>query len=132
MLLYFYGHSQLGIAFAVNQCERYTFFPKSIHDKDLKKIGLYPSNTRLKGIFLRSSRKLNIDFYSDADFSDLWGYENSQDPNCISSRPGCAVTLSYCPVLWTRTLQIKTALSTMEDEYSPLSMSIKELLHIIR
>jgi len=132
MCLYLAGHSRPDIAFAVHQCARYTFAPKAIHEKALKRIGRYLKRTRDKGLTMKPGSDLKIDCYPDADFAGLWSYEDPQDPSSAKSRTGCVITVLGCPVLWFSKLQTETAMSTMEAEYVALSASCRELLPIIR
>ena len=131
MLLYLSGHSRPDIAFAVNQCARYTFRPTDRHVAALKRIGRYLKGTRGKGLVLRPSRRLKVDCYVDADFAGLWGQEDSLDPHCVRSRAGYVILVSDCPVLWKSILMKNLCLSTMEAEYCALSRSCKDLFPII-
>jgi hypothetical protein len=64
--------------------------------------------------------QLNIFFYVNADFANLWGYEEKQDPSCVKSCYGYIIFIVDCPVLWVSRLQSDIATSTMEAEYSAL------------
>jgi hypothetical protein len=81
-----------------------------------------------EGLVGRPSEHLYIDCYVDADFAGLWPRENKVDPVCVKSRTGFAVCVANCPVVWTSKLQGVIATSTMEAEYSALSMAMRDLL----
>jgi Reverse transcriptase (RNA-dependent DNA polymerase) len=132
MLMYLAGHLRPDISFAVHQCARYTHFPKHLHEIALKHIGRYLMGTKDKGLIIRPSNELKIDFYVDAAFAGLWGYEDKQDPVCVKSRSGYVLFVGDCPVIWGSKLQTDTALSTMESEYIALSESMKQLLIVKR
>jgi hypothetical protein len=76
MLLHLAGHSRPDIAFAVDQCARYTFQPTKKHVDALKRIGRYFRGTRNKGIIMRPLPNLQVDFYPDADFPGLYNHED--------------------------------------------------------
>jgi hypothetical protein len=77
---------------------------------------------------LHPSDSLDIDCYVDADFAGLWPHKDKQDPSCVKSRTGYAICVANCPVIWSSKLQGDIATSTMEAEYSALSMAMRELL----
>ena len=60
--------------------------------------------------------ELKIDFYSDANFSGMYGHDNSTDPECVKSRKGYAITIANLPVLWKSKLKTETSFLTMEAE----------------
>ena len=61
----------------------------------------------------------------DADFAGGWGFEDPLDPSCVKSRTGFLIELMGCPVEWKSKLQTDIATSTMEAEYSALSMALR-------
>jgi hypothetical protein len=130
MLMYLCNNTRPEIAFAVNQCARYTHFPTEKHGNYLKHIGKYLKGTRGKGLILNPKRNdpLKIDCYADANYAGLWNSEEEQDPHCVRSRTGFIVMIANCPVIWKSKLQTEIALSTMESEYIALSMSCRDLL----
>ena len=75
MLMYLQGHSRPDIAFAVNQCARYTFAPKRSHEEALKHIGRYLVGTADKGIIFTPTNDFCLDCYVDSDFAGQWNYE---------------------------------------------------------
>jgi hypothetical protein len=81
------------------------------------------------GLILKPTNNFDIDCYVDADFAGLWwNYESPLDPACVKSRAGFAICISNCPVIWQSKLIPLIALSTMEAEYSALTMAMRELL----
>ena len=130
MMLYLSGHSRPDIAFAVNQCARYTFKPSRRHELAMIRIGRYLKGTVDKGLIMTPSDDPRIDCYPDADFAGLYGHENSQDPHCARSRTGYVILAFGCPIVWRSNLQSEIALSTMEAEYVALSTACKDLVPV--
>jgi hypothetical protein len=132
MLMYLCNNTRPEIAFAVNQCARYTHGPTEKHGSYLKHIGKYLKGTRSKGLILNPNRNdpLKIDCYADADFAGLWNHDNEQDPHCVRSRSGFIILIADCPIIWKSKLQTEIALSTMESEYIALSTSCRDLLPV--
>jgi len=82
-----------------------------------------------EGLILRpNSDDFGIECYVDADFAGLWPYEDKQDPSCVKSRTGFVICISGCPVIWSSKLQQDITTSTMEAEYSALSIAMREVL----
>ena len=71
MLQYLSNNSRPDIAYAVNQCARFTHHPKRSHEKAMERIACYLSATRDKVLIMRSSSSMNFDLYADADFAGL-------------------------------------------------------------
>ncbi|MGH3053369.1 MAG: reverse transcriptase domain-containing protein, partial [Gaiellaceae bacterium] len=88
MLMYLANNSRPDIAFAVNQCARFTHNPRSSHAKAVKMIVRYLAKTRTEGLTLEPSGTLSVDCHVDADFAGLWKREDDQDPLCVKSRTG--------------------------------------------
>ena len=101
ILLYLSGHTCPDISYAVNCCARYMFFPKHSPETPLKRIGCYLKATRNCRLILDPCAKsCKLDFYPDADFSGMYGYELPTDTACVKSRTGFIVTFADCPVYW--------------------------------
>ena len=128
MLQYLANNSRPDIAYAVNQCARFTHQPKRSHEKAIKRIARYLSATRDKGLIMKPSSTMNIDLYADADFAGLWNSEDKMDPICVKSRTGFLITLGKVPLIWGSRLQSEIALSTMESEYIALSTAMRDLV----
>ena len=71
---------------------------------------------------------LTDDVYVDADFAGGWGHEDPLDPVCVKSRTGYMIEVMGCPVQWTSKLQPCIATSTMEAEYTALSMALRVVI----
>ena len=130
MLLYLSGNSRPDIAFAVNQCARFTHCPRKSHAVAIKRILRYLKGTSDKGLILKPEVDYKLNCYVDADFAGLWGKEDDQDPVSVKSRSGFLITFMGCPIVWSSKLQTQIALSTMEAEYISLSNSMRELISL--
>jgi len=128
MIQYLATNSRPDIAFAVNQCSRFSMDPRRSHEKAVKRIGRYLKGTQDRGMVIRPDPSLGLDLYADADFAGLYTVEDSEDPVCVKSRTGWVVTLGGVPVTWGSKLQTEIALSTMEAEYIALSTGMRELV----
>ena len=132
MLQYLQAHSRPDITYAVSQCARYTHDPKTTHEEALERIGQYLKGTMEKGLILRPTYdNLNVDCYVDADFAGLWPHEDKMDPSCVKSRTGFAICIANYPVIWQSKLQSDIATSTMEAEYTALSVAMKSVLPLL-
>jgi hypothetical protein len=129
---YLKGHSRPDINFAASQCARYSNNPKRSHEKELEHIGLYLKGTRKNGLILnpKDIDNLPIECYVDATFAGLWGHEDNQDPTSVKSRTGCIIFVADCPVFWQSKLQSDVTTSTMEAEYTAMSMAMRDVLPI--
>jgi histone deacetylase 1/2 len=132
MLMYLGNNTRPDIAFAVNQCARFSFSPKVSHGKALKRIVRYLKGTKEQGLIFSPSGELVVDCYVDSDFAGLWRSEDDQDPICVKSRTGHVLELAGCPLSWTSKLQTKVALSTLESEYIAYSQAMQELIPLRR
>jgi hypothetical protein len=128
MLLYLSGHSRPDIAVAVSQVARFVHSPRRSHGIALEQIGQYLRGMINEGLILRPTGRFKIDCYVDAYFAGLWPFEDKQDPICVKQRTGFVICISDCPVVWTSKLKPDIALSTMELEYTALSMAIKTVI----
>ena len=82
MLMYLANHTRPDIAFAVNQCARFSFGPKQTHAKAIKRILRNLQATRTRGMVFSPIGEIIVDAYADADFAGLWAVEHEQDPLC--------------------------------------------------
>ena len=130
MLMYLATNSRPDIAYAVNQCARFTHNPKDSHATGVKRVLRYLKGTRTKGMTIQPTATHDVHCYVDADFGGLWGSEDEQDPICVNSRTGFVLLFMGCPLLWVSKLQTQIALSTMESEYIALSHSMRELIGV--
>jgi hypothetical protein len=130
--MYLGNNTRPDIAFAVNQCARFSFSPKVSHAKALKQIVRYLHGTKEQGLIFSPSGELVVDCYVDSDFAGLWRSEDDQDPICVKSRTGYVLELAGCPLSWTSKLQTEVALSTLESEYIAYSQAMRELIPLRR
>jgi hypothetical protein len=138
MLGYLQANSRLDISFAVAQCARFTHNPKRSHEAALERIGQYLKGTADEGMILRPLPLKDgfvNNIFVDADFAGGWGFEDPLDPACVRSRTGYIIEMMGCPITWKSKLQTDIATSTMEAEYSALSMALRAtipLLEVVR
>ena len=105
MILYLASKTRPDISFAFPQCAWFTHNTKVSQKTAVKRIYQYLQGTKNNGLVFNASKKLVVDCYVDADFSGLWGHENTQDSTCARRRTGFVVTFSNCPPLWVSKLQ---------------------------
>ena len=128
MLGYLHANSRPDISFAVAQAPCFTHAPRRSHEKALERIGQYLKGTLDKGLILRPEPFESVfktDIYVDADFAGAWGHEDPLDSACVKSRTGYVIEVMNCPVQWSSKLQSCVATSTMEAEYTALSMALR-------
>jgi len=85
----------------------------------------YLFRTADKGTIVKTTGKLELDCYVDADFAGLYRCEN---PTSVKSRTGYIILLGGFLLVWKSQLQTEISLSTLEFEYSALSQSMRTLL----
>jgi hypothetical protein len=128
MMLYLSSNSRPDIAFAVNQCARYSADPTLRHEIAVKRIARYLKHTRTQGMIISPKTDLRLDLWVDADFAGLWYRNDAEDPASVKSRTGYAITLGDIPVIWRSKLQGEIALSTCEAKYIAASQGMRELV----
>ena len=134
MIQYLQGHSRPDITFASSQTSRYTFNPKRSHEIALERIGRYLKGTIDGGLILKpnlNESQYKIDIYVDAAFASGWGTEIGTNPDSVKSRTGYIIEVMGCGVLWCSKLQPCIATSTMESEYTALSMALRAAIPLI-
>jgi hypothetical protein len=134
MLQYLQGHSRPDISFAVSQVSRYTFGPRRSHELAIERIGRYLKGTIDKGLILKPNLKettFKIDVYVDAAFASGWGTELGSNPDSVKSRTGYIIEVMGCSVIWCSKLQPCIATSTMESEYTALSMALRAAIPLM-
>jgi len=78
----------LDIAYAVNQCARFSSDPKEHHGHAVRWIGRYLAGTKDKGLILNPKNE-SFQVYVDADFSGNWSKDTAEwDPDTARSRSG--------------------------------------------
>jgi len=129
-LNYLSGHTRCDITMATSQVARFVHQPKRSHELALIRIGRYLKGTLDKGLILRpqNTDNLKLDVYVDAAFACGWGTEESTNPDSVKSRTGYIIELAGCPILWVSKLQTTIATSTMESEYTALSMALRAFI----
>jgi Reverse transcriptase (RNA-dependent DNA polymerase) len=135
MLGYLQANSRPDLTFAVAQCARFTHSPKRSHELALMRIGQYLKGTADKGLIFRPkplSTIFETDVYVDSDFAGGWGYEDPNDPACVKSRTGFIIEIMGCPIQWLSKLQPNIATSTMEAEYTALSIALRAAIPLIQ
>ena len=115
MLMYLATNSRPDIAYAVNQCARFTHCPRQSHGLAVKRIIRYLQGTKSKGMRINPKGPPRVDCYVDADFAGLWKSEDSQDPTSVKSRSGYLIMFMGCPLVWLSKLQSQIALSTRQN-----------------
>lgn len=130
MMLYLASNSRPDIAFAVNQCARFTHYANNQHEIAIKRIGRYLKATKNSGLLMKPTQALELAMYADADFAGLWNVENKDDSVSVKSRTGYIITLGEVPITWSSKLQTEIATSTMHAEYIALSTGMRELLPV--
>ena len=129
MLNYLQGHSWIGTTFAVSQVARYVHSPKRSHELALKRIGKYLKGTLDKSLILKpiplKEQQLSISVFVDPAFACGWGTEQGTNPESMKSRTGYIIEAMGCSVVWCSKLQTSIATSTMESEYTTLSMALR-------
>jgi hypothetical protein len=132
-LNYLQGHSRPDITLATSQVARFVHKPKRSHELALIRLGRYLKGTSSKGIILQpiDLSQLKIDVYVDAAFACGWGSESGTNPESVKSRTGYIIEIAGCPVLWVSKLQSTIATSTMESEYTALSMALRAAIPLI-
>lgn len=129
-LNYLQGHSRPDITMATSQVARFVHKPRRSHELALIQIGRYLKGTIDKGIILKPTdfQNFSIDVYVDAAFATGWGSEDSTNPDAVRSRTGYIIEVANCPVLWVSKLQSSIATSTMEAEYTALSVAMRAFI----
>jgi Reverse transcriptase (RNA-dependent DNA polymerase) len=130
MLMFLANNTWPDIAFAMNQCARFTHAPKQSYAVAVKAIVRYLIGTRKRGLILQPTDDLAVDCYVDADFARLYGVEDDQDPACAKSRSGYVINVGGCPLTWASKLQTEIALSTCEAEYVALAAALREVIYL--
>ena len=134
MLMCLSGNAHPGSQCAVHQCACFTHAPKHSHSVAVKRIAHHLKGVldKKEGLTFTTTDQLNLDLFVDADHAGLWTCEDDQDPVCVKSRTGMAVTLGDCPMTWTSKLQTETALSTLEAECIALAQAMRTFVPLRR
>ena len=68
---------------------------------------------------------LKVYVYVDATFASCWGTELGSNPDSVKSHTGYIVEVMGCSVIWCSKMQPYIDTSTMESEYTALSMALR-------
>jgi Reverse transcriptase (RNA-dependent DNA polymerase) len=131
MLLYLSTNTHPGISFAVSQAARFSANPKQSHATTVKTIVRYLAGTADQGMILQPQGDLKLEQFCDADFAGLYKREPNQSVDSAHSPTSYIIKLSGCPVVWKSQLQTEIALSTLEAEYSALSLALRTLVPLL-
>ena len=100
---------------------------KRSHELALERIDRYLKGTLGKGLILKpiplEEQQLLIFVFVDTAFACGWGTEQGTNPESMKSRTGYIIEVMGCSVVWCSKLQVSIATSTMESEYTALSMT---------
>ncbi|GJY06806.1 zinc finger, CCHC-type containing protein, partial [Tanacetum coccineum] len=110
------------IAYALSVVSRYLANPSKNHWEAVKWILKYLRGTTNVGLVYGTDRGNHVDVtgFVDSDYS--------KDPDKGRSITGYAFLVRGCVVSWKATLQHVAALSTIEEEYMPLTEAVKEAI----
>ena len=76
---------------AVHQCARFSNNPQLIHERDVRKIGKYLSETATRGIIYYSYKTQVIECYVDSDCAGGWDRDDRNQVKNILSRSDYAI-----------------------------------------
>ena len=79
---------------------------------------------------LNTINPFQLDLYVDADVCGLFNQEDPRDRNSVKSRAGFLIRLGGWPILWKTSLMQHVCQSTLEAEYSALSIASRTFLPI--
>ena len=97
-MLYLASKTRTFLSFAVNHCARFTQNTKSSHETVTKRICQYLQGTKDKGMVFNTSRKMALDFYFDAYFTEPWGYGYPQNHIFARNRTVFVVNFTNSPL----------------------------------
>ena len=78
MLSYLQGSTRPAISMALHQCTRFSNDPRLVHERAVRKIGKYLSETAMRGIIYDPDKTQGIEYYVDADFAGGWDRDDGQ------------------------------------------------------
>jgi hypothetical protein len=132
LCLYLSSNTRPDITFAISQTCRYNHAPKQSHAIAMKHVLRYLKATEDVGLFVKKAEKLSLEVYVDSDFAGLYKVEADSSPVSAKSRMGYVIFLGNFPLIWKSKLIDSICLSTMEAEYSSLSLMLRELIPVRR
>ena len=124
--------TRIDISYSVHQCAQFSGNPKS-HASAVKNIGHYLKGTRDKGLILKPDKLSSFECWVDSDFAGNWKPQDARHDSMTSkSRAGWVIQFAGCPLTWDSKIQTITTMSTTEAEYVALSMSLREVILLMR
>ena len=120
------------MSMAVHQTAHFCEKPMLSHEKAIKRLGQYLSQTRKGGIVYSPDTSKGLEFYVDANFAGGWQEENTDDADNIMSQTGMVIMYANCPIFWRSSLQTEIALSTAEEDYIALSSALRQVLPLMK
>ena len=78
ILTYLQGLTRPDTSMVVHQCARFSNDPRLIHERAIRKIGKYFSETDTRGIIYDSDKTQEVECYVDADFVGGWDRDDGQ------------------------------------------------------
>lgn len=132
MLLYLSTNCRPDICYYVSSVARFTHDPKQSHAAAVKAICRYLKGTMCEGTIIRTSDKLSLECFCDADFAGLYNHDPPHLSSSVKSRGGYIIKLSGCPLVWKSQLMSSICLSTAEAEYYSLSIALRALMPVKR
>ena len=90
-------------------------------------IGCYLKATLEKGLIINpvDNEYLRTDIYVDAAFANGWGTKLGTNLDSVKSRTGYIIKIANNPIIWVSRLQSTIATSTIESEYTAMSMELR-------
>ena len=113
-MTYLQGNSQPEISMAVHQTARFCNNQMLSHQKAIKRLGRYLSNTKKEGIVYSTNTSKGLECYVDTDFAGGWKEANIDDAENVMSRTGMVIMYTNCLIFWHSSLQTEIALRTAE------------------
>ena len=132
MLTYLQGNSLPEMSMTVHQTARFSNSPMLLHEKSIKRLGLYLYNTKKDGIIYKPDTSKGLECCVDADFAGRWKQANANDAENVMSRTGMVIMYANCPIFWRSSLKMEISLSTTEAEYIALSSAMRQVLPLIK
>ena len=110
MLTYLKGSTRPGISMEAHQAARFCIDPKLSHEQAVKRIGRCLLGNKDKVIVSRPYPSKGVECYVDADFANGWSQADTNNADCVLSRPGFVVFYVDCPIFWASRLQTKLSI----------------------
>ena len=76
---------------AVHQTAHFCNNPMKSHEKAIKRLGQYSSNTRKEGIVYSPNTSKGLEYYVDTNFAEGWQEAKADDAENFMSRTGMVV-----------------------------------------